>query len=241
MLLGISSNDATSGSSHDFHYQLGNFINLRIDSDGNTSPQIMLKRIRMWNSWNNISAALANNIIRYSNGVINQNITIPDGNYTLSDLFTYISAQITANGDDPANLALSYSRNTGKITVTIANSYGLDLSYAGSPTVIFGHSANITSTTTCSNKADVLNGLDTVQVHSNIHKWSIFKNRQSDVLATFVPSYPPNSYMDIQFNDSPPLNMNTFDLSNLYFRLTDQNEMEFNLNGSPVYYEFYVV
>lgn len=239
MLLGISSNDGV-GPSHDFSYAMNNLIKLRIDSDGHTSPQIALKRIRVYNSWNNISAALGNNQIRYNNGVEWTVLTVPDGNYTLTDLFQWFEAQLTAAGDDPESLKLTFNRNTGKITLRLQNSYQLDMTHGTSPKIILGASTNITASTVFPNKADIFNGKDTVQLHTNIHSGSIFKNSRSDVIATFIPANFPNAYMDIEFSDTRFLDMNTFDLSNLYFRLTWEDNTEFNLEGSPVYYEFYL-
>lgn len=242
MLLCISSHDRSSGSTHDFGYNLNTRVNLRLDNEGHTDPKIKLSKISFFNSRYNISYALENNIIRYSNSAEWKNITIPDGIYTFSNLTTLISSQITALEDDPDNIKITYNENTAKSEVVLSSDYQLDLSYAGSPTVIFGSSALLNSNGKhiSANRADILNGVDHVVIRSNIVRNAIYGKTYQQVLGTFTPAFAPNQHVVIEFDDVLH-DCNNYSLDQLTFKLTDQNNRDWDLNGEDVLIEFHLV
>lgn len=245
MLLTLSSENCSkqNGGSYDFTTSFSRIINVETDKNGNSSPKMSLQKIRLWNSWHNISAALGNNKIRYSDGSTYTVLTLPDGNYALEDVFQYIRDECYANGDyDNTNpsvpayyLDFELNENTGKIKVIISNSYRLDLSFSGSPTVIFGGSTEITSTTILPNQADIFNGITDFHVHCSIASPTKYGSNDSDIIFSFTPAYPPNDLIEIELSQNL-LNLSGRQIRDVRMYITDQDNRVVNFNDSPIMY-----
>ena len=100
------------------------------------SWEMGLIKANLWYSWYNISAEKNNNLMRYYNGSIYQNIVIPDGQYTITQLSNQIQSIMKTNGDftvsgsgvDLFDIILEPNFSTLRVKVTVTSGYTLDLS-----------------------------------------------------------------------------------------------------------------
>lgn len=72
------------------------------------------------NSWNNLSALIGNNKLRFfeTGDTSLITITISDGNYTIDELMSEVKTQLDANSTNSCTYTLTYSEITNKVTIT---------------------------------------------------------------------------------------------------------------------------
>jgi hypothetical protein len=75
--------------------------------------------------YNLSSSALtgSNNTYRYSNGTATFNNALPEGLYSISSYFDAIKRNITANGNNSANIGYGINSDNGTITIQVTPPY----------------------------------------------------------------------------------------------------------------------
>jgi len=102
-------------SSTDFRVNLQNPINQRIVGYGLKSAVIPKT---------NYNIPAIRNTFTFFDGITDHVVTVPAGNYTMTDLINTIQALVNALG--PNTFAISYSSITGKVTWSSATSFALN-------------------------------------------------------------------------------------------------------------------
>jgi hypothetical protein len=160
------------------------------------NAEIAVESVTYTVSYYNISSAVGNNVIGYkvSSGASTKSVTIPDGNYNVSDIQAYLQAQMTTNGDTATNITMAVSLNTLGLKVTLLGGYCLDLT-SGSLWSNLGYNAGLVVTTsgTSPNVVNISN-VTNIQIHlPNIVSGSYVNNQSSDVIYAFPPSGGPGT------------------------------------------------
>ena len=178
--------DNASFKTHDFNIQIDN---LYLEPAKRYS--IALYNYSMWYSWFNITAS--NNQFRYYNGTTLKIITIPNGNYGVSDLNLAIKNGILTAGDEPNNIAFSSNFNTLRVEVVLLNNYQVDFRDANSNNfrVLFGfNDALITTSSSGSLVPNITNSIDNVNIGCSLVSTqdNFINNKNNNFIYSFVPS-----------------------------------------------------
>ncbi len=182
--------------SHDFTTR---FSNLRLDYDNSIGYEVALINASLYYNYHNVSEYNGNNLFKYNNGTLDKVITIPDGIYTFTQLIDTIEDGITGEGDVKANLVIVTSNITGRVTISLLNSYTVSFSGTDLHT-IFGFNKNqvLTGATNVGDHhADITNGVSSVSINSSLTNESYENGKNSDVIYTFSPSAEPGSLVNI--------------------------------------------
>jgi hypothetical protein len=227
----LDSSSAGNGSPQDFTVNFPAGINSK-------NYEIGLGQLTMTYSWNNISAAVGNNIIGYrtTSGGTSKFVTIPDGNYTLSNINSYFQQAINANGDVGTNISISANAQTLETNVTLANSYCLDLT-SGSLYLLLGYSAGslITTQGVSASPGDAnITTVNTVLVHCSLISGNYYNGAGSDVIYTFPPAYQPGSLISITPIPVVFSKVNQEQIYSIRVYITDDQNKILNLNEQPV-------
>lgn len=205
--------------------------------------QVALKKFHGWYSWTNISVARANNIFRYSNdsGTTWFNITIPDGNYSVSNLNTYIQSKMRQAGhydagNDVYYLTIEPNYNTQRCDVILSNNYQIDMrSTVSNMYLLLGFDSKIiTASESGTNLVDITNGISTVEIKCSLTDGSYSNEYPSNMLDSFIPNSAPGS--SINYTPSPLswLPVNTQTINSIQIQITDQKGRPINLRGEHV-------
>jgi len=173
-----------------------------------SQPKIAVNSFSYTNFFLNISAALVNNKIYYSDDDSDSdkyNITIPDGSYSVETLNTYIVNALNAVGATVAGLfeiVADYSQNKVYIKWgdTLTTWY---LSFeAGTPYTLLGFDLDDFVPADQSNSANeinyapnnaVFNNIEAINIKTNLSNNIVLGTRQSNVLYQSIPSVNPGS------------------------------------------------
>jgi hypothetical protein len=228
----LNSENSGSSVSNDFTIS---FPGMGLNTRG---CEVALSQITMTYSWNNISAAIGNNIIGYrtSSGGTTTFITLPDGNYVLNNISSYLQMSINQNSGTGTNIQIVANGTTIKTNVTLAGGYCLDLT-RGTLYQMLGWTSPILITTqglTASPTDANITTVNNVLVHCSLVSENYYNGTSSDILYTFPPAYLPGSLIAI--NPLPVIftriNMDVVNSIRLY--ITDENNQSLNLNNQPV-------
>ena len=227
----------------DTHNFSVNFSNLEFNRD--KEYQIALLNYSMWYSWYNISSALGNNKFYYYNGATNRTITLPDGQYGISDINSYIKSQITLLGDNQDNITITGNYNTLKVDIVVVGSYTVTFG-ANSLYIILGfnNAQVLTAGTTASpNQPNVTNGVDALNINTSLidSNSNLLNDNHSSAIFSFVPQSGPGSNLNerIAFPIYLPLNAHG-NIYNVQFSVSDQNGNILDLNGEQVSLSFHI-
>ena len=242
ILLNITSggNDI-NGSSHDFNI---NFSNLGLIHDANTKHEIALISYSLWYSWYNVSVALANNLFKYYNGTTNRTLTIPNGQYGVSDLNSLIKNLILGQGDDPDAITISGNYNTLKVDIIITGSYTVTFDGTGLDRLLGFNSGTLTAGTSSSDvQPDITNGIDAVQIHTSLisPKSNLINNTQSTCLHQFTPQSGPGSNLSATI--AYPIYLPMSNSGNVHFSsfsIKDNLGRTLDLNGEQTSFVFHI-
>jgi hypothetical protein len=242
VLLNITSGgDDINGSSHDFNI---NFSNLGLIHDANTTHEIALISYSMWYSWYNVSTVLGNNLFKYNNGVTDRILTLPNGQYGVSDLNALIKNQILALSDDPDSITISGNYNTLKVDIVITGSYSVTFDGSGLQNLLgFTEGIFIAGTWSSQNQPDITNGIDAVQIHTSLisPKSNLINNTQSTCIHQFTPQSGPGSNLSATISYPIYLQMNN--AGNVHFSsfsVKDNLGRSLDLNGEQTSFVFHI-
>jgi len=208
---------------------------------------IAIDKVSIWYSWFNISAARGNNKFVYNNGVdADKTITIPNGNYSITGLNTYIQAIMKVNGDNnTATTPESYyviitpNINTNRVYLTVTGGYTVKFTDGTLYSLMgFEEDDEITASGDAPNIADFLNGLSSVLFRCSVVAGysSLLDGGASDVIGSFFPATPPSSHIEIVPRNLLYLNVSQNFITEIRMRITDQAGNKIDLNSEPVTY-----
>lgn len=236
-LIRLDSSLVSSQLSHDFTIEYSNPI--IIDDEWEAA----LIKCNLWYSWYNISDEFNNNTLRYNNGVGWKDVTITNGQYTITQLNDYLHVVMKANGDytvvggvDTFNINLLPNFSTLKVIIQISNSYQLDLTVSDLYLLLGFQSIVVTTSQEGYKTANINRDINSIQIHSDLVEGSFENAVNSNILYSFVPNQPPGSNVEVIPQPSliylPLRKKNLIDRIRVY--LTDNLNRTINVNGEPV-------
>jgi len=201
--------------------------------------EIGLIKCNLWYSFFNVSDDFNNRIIRYTNNVAQiRTVTIPSGNYTITQLNTYLSASMIAKGDT-ASIIIEPNYSTLKVKITISNGYSLDLTASNFNLLLGWNSGvyNFNGSLDGQNPANINRDINSLLIHCDILGSSFKNGILSDILFSFVPNVPPGSNIEIEPQHLIYLPVIIPDyITKIRMYITDQLGRRVNLNQQPVTY-----
>ena len=220
------------------------------------NAELALVSAKIWYSYYNIKSIYHNNTFRYYNGSSYVDIVIPDGNYQLFQLNSYIQGQMKANGDyDSVNDAFyvsldpNYSTLRCKLTITadgVSAGYKVDFTSTGLGTddqlreILGFDDGEYDESTEGQHQVDITRGVNSIQIHVDIVSGSIEDGRSSNIVWSFTPDLPPGSLISIQPASRIYLPCNYTTVSGFQVWLTDQQGRAIDLNDNPTAYTFHI-
>lgn len=207
--------------------------------------EVALIKSNLWYSWYNVSDEKSNNIIRYYNGTLYRpNITIPNGQYSVSDLNDAIHTELKNNGDftllgstEVYDINLVPNFATGKVRIEITNGYRLDLSLSDIYLLLGFDQIEVTVTQEGSKLGNLNDNINSLLIHCDVIEPSASYNNNvsSDVLYSFVPDTLPATNINIEprQNIYLPVSLVGDKLKRIRLYLTDNLNRRINLNGEP--------
>ena len=206
---------------------------------GIPGAQIAASQFSFTNFFVNVSAAIGNNNLYYSDDPLlpqKYTITIPDGSYSVSDLNNYVSNYLKANHAGVALFTLVPNYPTNKIAIQFGNVVGWYVHFdADSPFTLLGFANAQNVPITQSNTAYYIefgantaqfNNITNIKVATNLTNDSISNTNQSSIILSAVPVVDVGSTQTTQiytllWMQSTPL----FDkITNIELRVLDQND-----------------
>jgi hypothetical protein len=194
--------------------------------------------------WPNISQELANNIIKYRiDGTAAWNtITVSDGTYTIVQLDELIKREMKANGhydagadtreiatsDDLYYITMGANESTGRVVITLAGTYQLDLSQSRIWDVLGFTSTTVLATAGRHEGTEVPDfnrDVNQVQIRCDIiaNNASFVNGRAAPILYGLNPEGQPYGFISVKPMQIIYLPMNTRVLDRINIKITDQD------------------
>ncbi len=203
MLLTLDSSSMTGQQPNDFTVYFSSPLNI-----SNGTYEIALLKCNLWYSFYNISAALGNNVFKYTNtSSVTKTVTFVDGNYTITQINDYLQGIMLNNGDYTVvsgvntysiNILPNYS--TLKVDISLTNSFTIDFTQSQFSLLLGWNQAvyNFSGTQSGLNLANINNDVNSLLIHCDIISQSYINSNISDVLYSFVPNSAPGSNIQVQ-------------------------------------------
>lgn len=199
--------------------------------------QIAAQQFSFTNWFVNVSAALGNNKLYYSDDALDETkytITIPDGSYSINDLNSYVSNYLKANHAGVALFTLTPNYPTNKIGIQFGNVVGWYVHFdADSPYTLLGFAnpqnvpvgkSNVAYYIEYGGSTAAFNNITNLKVWINLTSDSISNSSQSNIILTTVPIVEVGSTQTTQiytllWMESTPLRDK---ITNIEVRILDQ-------------------
>lgn len=234
MLLTLDSSTLSNVNSDDFTIDFTNPINVN-----QGIHELALLKCNLWYSYFNVSTEYNNNTFQYTTNLAQvRTVTIPNGNYTILQLNTYIAAVMAANGD---SISVSFTPNysTLKVTITLSNGYSINLTTSDFNILLGWNKAiyNFVGAQDGQLPANINRDINSLLISCDIIGGSFKNGVISNVLYSFVPSVPPGANIEVVPTTVVYLPVIQPDfITKIRIRITDQLGRRVNLNGQPVTY-----
>ncbi len=247
IFLSLDSSSQNLDSSDDFTIGFDRGINV---SDG--QYELALIKANLWYSWANISTALGNNTLRYYSTYGTPGwrplITFPDGQYTITDINTFIQNQMIINNDYiivsgvrefPIIIAPNYS--TLRVDITVLPTFQLDLTTSNLCVLLGWLNQIVTASGSGENLANINNSINSLVIHCSLIASSYKNGITGDYLMTFVPTTPPGSNIDIEVKNMIYLPIyEPAQITKIRMYITDQLGRRIDFRGEPVTYLLHI-
>lgn len=245
--LTLSSNTISDQPSEDFLVKLSTPIDL-----GSDKYEMAITNLNLWYSWYNISVAKGNNFMKYYNGLIWQDVVIPDGQYTLDQINDYLHDIMKTNGDftiggngnEEYDIIIEANLSTIRTKITLTNGYQLDLSVSLIYLLFGCDPVIVTVSGDCPSVANINDSINNLVVHCDaIDGRATYSNsNKSDILMTFVPTTSPGTNINKEPQNLVYLPLNNYyeQLSEIRMYITDDLDRSVVLNGEPVTYSLHI-
>ena len=187
----MNSENSRTPEPHILKLKLTDKLDLRLDK-----KVIALLNLSIYYAWNNIKSSYNNNKFKISSPTWNEEFTLPEGSYSVSDIqdyFQYILKKHGENTDKPP-IQIYVNNIENRITFKIKNGYNLELSTKETMKLLGSTKNKITKDKNGEN-APHLEIIEVVLVHCNMVNNDY--QQDSQVLYTFVPNKSFGSLLDI--------------------------------------------
>ena len=189
--------------------------------------------------WNNIDSKLGNNTFRYSsnNGNSWKTVTFSiSGNYTYSDISTFISNYISLNGDNKEGIRLYFVPSVKKCYIELKSGYQIDFRSNLLCGALIGYDALITTSSYSNIEPKISNVIDSIVIKCSLASSSIYNtNIQSNVIYSFSTSDLKIGYSFTKKEDQiiyNKINSNTIQKFNI--QIYDSKDRLLDLGSSEV-------
>ena len=231
-----TSNDNIYGKNNSFEISL-NQDGLILDRQKNY--YIGLHTLNMAYVWDNISQKLGNNTFRYSsdNGNTWKTVTFNiSGNYTYSDISTFISNYLPLNGDDKEGIQLFFVPSVKKCYIELKTCYQIDFRSNLLFGELIGYDSLITTSSYSNLEPNITNFIDSVIIQFSLVSNSIYNtNIQSSVIYSFSTSDLKIGYSFTKKEDQIIYNkINTNTIQKFNIQIYDSKDRLLDLGNSEV-------
>ena len=190
----MNSENSKTSEPHILKLKLTDKLDLRLDK-----KVIALSNLSIYYTWNNIKSSYNNNKFKISAPTWNEEFTLPDGSYSISDIQDYFEYIFKKHGENINNPLVRTYVNTikNRITFEIKTGYYLELLTPETMKLLGSTENKITKDKSCEN-VPCLEVIEVVLVHCNI----VNNDYQQDsrALFAFTSNKPFSSLLEI----SPP-------------------------------------
>lgn len=233
ILLNISTNGLENvNSTHDFIFRTD-----KLNLDPDKQYRCALLSYSMWYSWYNITNS--NNQFKFTSPTGTQTITIPNGNYGVSDLSSYIRAQIPV-ADSSNGIKFTGNYNTLRVDLELQNGFSVDFTINSTFNGLFGFNPllyNVVGITTGQSPANISNSIDALLINCSILDASknITNNKSTTALHFITPNVGPGSNIaeTIAFPLYLPVSVSGH-INSMRISITDQSGNLVDMNGENV-------
>ena len=187
----MNSENSKTSEPHILKLKLTDKLDLRLDK-----KVIALSNLSICYAWNNIKRSYKNNKFIISAPRWNEEFTLPDGAYSISDIqdyFEYILKKHEENTDKPS-IQIYVNKIENRITFKIKNGYSLEL-LTKETMKLLGSTENKVTNDKNGENTPHLEITEVVLVHCNMVNNDY--QHDSQVLYTFVPNKSFGSLLDI--------------------------------------------
>ena len=187
----MNSENSKTSEPHILKLKLTDKLDLRLDK-----KVIVLSNLSIYYTWNNIKSSYNNNKFKISSPTWNEEFTLPDGSYSISDIQDYFQYILKKHGENTDKLSIQIYVNKieNRITFKIKNGYSLEL-LTQETMKLLGSTKNKITKDKNGENIPHLEITEVVLVHCNM----VNNDYQHDsrVLYTFVPNKSFGSLLDI--------------------------------------------
>ena len=208
-------------------------------SDG--EYEISLASVSLYYSWYNISATIGNNLISYNNGVADFPKTIPNGNYTLSQLNDWLHSEMYKDGNytvvggiNTYDISIYADAPTLTVGISISGGYTLDLTQSTINELLGWDPVVVAISGNGSKHANINLGVTDLAIHCDIASQSYSGGIAGNVLHSFRPNNGPGGSIGSTPNYPIWLPVNAYSINSIRIRFTDQAGNSLPLNGEPL-------
>ena len=120
----MNSENSKTSEPHILKLKLTDKLDLRLDK-----KIISLSNLSIYYTWNNIKSSYNNNKFKISAPTWNEEFTLPDGSYSISDIHDYFQYILKKHGEntDKPSIHIHVNKTENRITFKIKNGYSLEL------------------------------------------------------------------------------------------------------------------
>ena len=236
----INSENSKTSKPHILKFKLTDKLDLRLDK-----KVIALSNLSIYYTWNNIKSSYNNNKFKISAPTWNEEFTLPDGSYSISDIQDSFEYNLKKHGEKINNdkdnnknkpsVKIYINKIENRITFKIKNGYSLEL-LTKETIKLLGSTENKITKDKNGENVPHLEITEVVLVHCNM----VNNDYQQDsrVLYTFVPNKYFGSLLDISPSNHIFLKTFNSEYDEIIVWFTDQNskplEIEDRINLTMV-------
>ena len=120
----MNSENSKTSEPHILKLKLTDKLDLRLDK-----KVIALSNLSIYYTWNNIKSSYNNNKFKISAPTWNEEFTLPDGSYSVSDIQDYFEYIMKKHGEDidKPSVMIYVNKIENRVTFKIKNGYSLEL------------------------------------------------------------------------------------------------------------------
>ena len=231
----MNSENSKTSEPHILKLKLTDKLDLRVDKN-----VIALSNLSNYYTWNNIKSSYNNNKFKISAPTWNEEFTLPDGSYSISNIQDYFEYILKKHGgkinkDNKPSIQIYVNKIENRITFKIKNGYSLELLIKETMKSL-GNTKNKITKDKNGENVPHLEIAEVVLVHCNM----VNNDYQQDsrVLYTFVPNKSFGSLLDISLSNHIFLKTFNSEYDEIVVWFTDQNskplEIEDRINLTMV-------
>ena len=120
----MNSDNSKTSEPHILKLKLTDKLDIRLDK-----KVIALSNVSMYYTWNNIKSSYNNNKFKISSPTWNEEFTLPDESYSISDIQDYFQYILKKHGENicKSSIQIYVNKIKNRITFKIKNGYSLEL------------------------------------------------------------------------------------------------------------------